>query len=59
MSKGGLASGKAPNRIGAECNGAPVEEIDVDELYKVYDLVGLQRKWSIGEVADGRAAALT
>ena len=51
MAKGGLAAGTAPNRIGADRNGAPVEEIDVGELYKVYDPVGLQNKWSIGEVA--------
>ena len=37
VSKGGLAAGTAPNRIGADRNGAPVEEIDVGELYKVYD----------------------
>ena len=41
VSKGGLAAGTAPNRIGADRNGAPVEEIDVDELYNVYDPVGL------------------
>ena len=51
MSKGGLAAGTAPNRIGADRNGAPVEEIDVGELYKAYDPVGLQKRWYIGEVA--------
>ena len=51
MLKGGLAAGTAPNRIGADRNGAPVEEVDVDELYKANDPVGLQKKWSIGEVA--------
>ena len=28
-----LAAGPAPNRIGADRNGAPVGEVDVDELY--------------------------
>ena len=51
VSKGGLAAGTAPNRIGADRNGAPVEEVDADDLYKVYDPVGLQKKWSIHEVA--------
>ena len=32
VSKGGLAAGTAPNRIGADRNGAPVEEIGVGEL---------------------------
>ena len=48
---GGLAAGTPPDRIGSDRNGSPVEEIDVGELYKVYDPVGLQKKWSIGEVA--------
>ena len=50
-STGGLAAGTPPDRFGADRNSNPVEEIDVDELYKVYDPVGLQRKWSEGEVA--------
>ena len=49
--KGGLAAGTAPNRFGADRNGAPVEEIDAGELYRVYDPVGLQSRWHIGEVA--------
>ena len=35
VSKGGLAAGTAPNRIGADRNGAPVEEVDAGDLYKV------------------------
>ena len=51
VSKGGLSAGTAPNRIGADRNGTAVEEIEAGELYSVYDPVGLQRKWSISEVA--------
>ena len=58
VSKGGLAAGTAPNRIGADRNGAPVEEVEVDELYKAYDPIGLQKKWSIHEVARGVVTAL-
>ena len=49
--KGGLAAGTAPDRFGADRNSAPVEEIDADDLYKVFDPVGLQKKWSVSEVA--------
>ena len=51
VSKGGPAAGTAPNRIGADRNGAAVEEIEAGELYSVYDPVGLQSKWPVGEVA--------
>ena len=51
VSKGGLAAGTAPNRIGADRNGAPVEEVDAEDLYKAHDPVGLQKRWSIHEVA--------
>ena len=50
-SKGGLAVGTAPNHIGADRNGAPVEEVEAGDLYKLYDPVGLQKKWSVHEVA--------
>ena len=32
VSKGGLAAGTAPNRIGADRNGAPVEEAEAGDL---------------------------
>ena len=51
VSKGGLAAGTAPNRIGADRKCAPVEEVDAGDLYKVYDPVGLQKRWPIHEVA--------
>ena len=43
--------GTAPNRFGADRHSAPVEVVEADNLYKVYDPVGLQGKWTIHEVA--------
>ena len=42
VSRGGLAAGTPPNRIGADRNGAPVEEVEAGDLYKAHDPVGLQ-----------------
>ena len=50
-STGGLAAGTPPDRLGADRNSSTVQEIDAVELYKVFDPVGLQKKWSEGEVA--------
>ena len=47
---GGLAAGTAPERFGADRNSATVEKIEAEELYAVFDPVGLDSKWSIGEV---------
>ena len=33
--------GTAPNRFGADRNSAPVEVVEADNLYKVYDPVAL------------------
>ena len=51
VTSGGLQAGTAPDRFGTDRNGAPVTEIEAAELYAVFDPVGLQFRWSIGEVA--------
>ena len=38
---GGLAAGTAPERFGADRNSATVEKIEAEELYAVFDPVGL------------------
>ena len=48
---GRLSVGTAPGCFGADRNSAAVEETEAEELYSVFDPVGLQSKWSIGEVA--------
>ena len=50
-SRGGLAAGTAPNRFGSDRASAQVEVVEADNLYKVYDPVGLNEKWTIHEVA--------
>ena len=50
-SRGGLAAGTSPNRFGADRASAQVEVVEADNLYKVYDPVGLNEKWTIHEVA--------